>query len=55
MIAAYNEERVLEAKLDNALAIDYPRERLEIIVGSDRSSDATNEIASRSWSALLIA
>mgnify|MGYP000428854642 CR=1 FL=1 len=47
IIAAYNEERVLAAKLVNSLTIDYPRERLEIIVASDGSTDATDQIASR--------
>jgi cellulose synthase/poly-beta-1,6-N-acetylglucosamine synthase-like glycosyltransferase len=44
VIAAYNEEDVIEAKLDNALALDYPRDRLRIIVASDASSDRTDEI-----------
>src|SRR5688572_22512826 len=45
VIAAHNEERCLAAKLENALALDYPRERLEIIVASDGSSDRTHQIA----------
>ena len=45
IIPAHNEEWVLRSKLENALAIDYPEERLEIIVASDGSSDATIEIA----------
>lgn len=45
IIAAYNEERDLKAKLENALALDYPRDRLEIIVASDCSTDRTDEIA----------
>jgi cellulose synthase/poly-beta-1,6-N-acetylglucosamine synthase-like glycosyltransferase len=49
IIAAYNEERDLKAKLENALALDYPHDRLEIIVASDCSSDRTDEIA-RSFS-----
>lgn len=44
LIAAHNEEDVLEAKLRNALAMDYPREKLEIVVGSDGSQDATADI-----------
>lgn len=44
VIAAYNEEKVIKEKLENSLAIDYPRNRFEIIVGSDGSSDRTNEI-----------
>lgn len=46
IIPAYNEERILERRLHNALEIDYPRERLEIIVASDGSSDRTVAIAS---------
>jgi cellulose synthase/poly-beta-1,6-N-acetylglucosamine synthase-like glycosyltransferase len=44
IITAYNEERHLSAKLENTLALDYPRELLEIIVASDYSSDRTDEI-----------
>lgn len=39
-----NEEAVLEAKLQNLLALDYPPERYEIVVVSDGSSDRTDEI-----------
>lgn len=42
IIAAHNEERRIEAKLANSLAIDYPADRLEIIVASDCSSDGTD-------------
>jgi cellulose synthase/poly-beta-1,6-N-acetylglucosamine synthase-like glycosyltransferase len=45
IITAYNEERDLAAKLENTLALDYPRELLEIIVASDCSLDRTDEIA----------
>lgn len=45
IIAAYNEEKGLARKLENALALDYPRARLEIIVASDGSTDRTDEIA----------
>jgi glycosyltransferase involved in cell wall biosynthesis len=41
VIAAYNEGSVISAKVANALALDYPRDRLEIIVTSDGSSDDT--------------
>ena len=44
IIAAYNEEQVIAAKLDNCLALDYPKEQLEIIVASDGSTDGTNAI-----------
>src|SRR5260370_7897748 len=45
IITAYNEERHLAAKLENTLALDYPRELLEIIVASDCSTDRTDKIA----------
>ncbi len=44
IIAAYNEENNIAARLDNALALDYPVEALEIIVASDGSNDATESI-----------
>ena len=45
IITAYNEERDLAAKLENTLALSYPKDLLEIIVASDCSSDHTDEIA----------
>jgi len=45
IIAAYDEAEVIAAKVENALALDYPRERLQLIVASDGSSDATVEAA----------
>ena len=45
IIAAHNEEVVLRAKLENALAMDYPAERLDILVVSDASTDGTDRIA----------
>jgi len=45
IVTAYNEERDLAAKLENTLALDYPRDLLEIIVASDCSTDGTDEIA----------
>lgn len=45
IISAYNEEGVLRRKIENALALDYPREHLEIIVASDGSTDETVAIA----------
>lgn len=41
LIAAYNEERNIEAKLRSLQELDYPAERLQIIVASDGSDDAT--------------
>src|SRR5437667_9780910 len=45
IITAYNEERDLAAKLENTLALDYPRELMDIIVASDCSTDRTDKIA----------
>ena len=45
IICAHNEAASIEAKLENALALDYPRDRLEIWLASDGSTDATVEIA----------
>ncbi len=47
VIPAHNEERHLGAKLANLAALDYPRERLEVVFVSDGSTDATNEILGR--------
>ena len=44
VISAYNEEKDIEKKLDNSLALDYPKEKLEIIVASDGSTDRTDDI-----------
>jgi cellulose synthase/poly-beta-1,6-N-acetylglucosamine synthase-like glycosyltransferase len=45
IVPAYDEEEVIAAKVANALALDYPRERLQVIVASDGSADATAERA----------
>jgi len=45
IIPAHNEETVLNAKLENSLAIDYPAGRLAVSVASDGSTDRTVEIA----------
>lgn len=47
IIAAYNEERVIEAKIRNSLEIDYPKERFHILVVSDGSTDTTPQIVQR--------
>ncbi len=47
IIAANDEAAVIEAKLRNMLALDYPADRLEIVVASDGSVDGTNEIVRR--------
>jgi cellulose synthase/poly-beta-1,6-N-acetylglucosamine synthase-like glycosyltransferase len=45
IVAAHNEEQVLARRLENLLALDYPAEKLEIVVASDASTDRTDEIA----------
>lgn len=44
LITAYNEERDLRGKLENTLLIDYPKDKLEILVSSDCSTDKTDAI-----------
>ena len=44
-IPAYNEEPVIEKKIRNTLDLDYPKDKIEIIVASDGSDDKTVEIA----------
>ncbi|MEA2031887.1 MAG: glycosyltransferase family 2 protein [candidate division Zixibacteria bacterium] len=44
VITAYNEEIRIQHKLENTLALDYPKEKLEVIVVSDASTDRTDEI-----------
>ncbi|HKR66196.1 MAG TPA: glycosyltransferase family 2 protein [Thermoanaerobaculia bacterium] len=48
IIPAYNEERNIAAKLANTLSLDYPEDRIEVLVVSNGSTDATNEIV-RHW------
>jgi cellulose synthase/poly-beta-1,6-N-acetylglucosamine synthase-like glycosyltransferase len=45
IVAAHDEEDVIADRIRNALALDYPRDRLEIVVASDGSEDATAERA----------
>lgn len=47
VIAAYNEERFIEEKIQNTLDLDYPSEKRKIIVVTDGSSDNTPEIAKK--------
>lgn len=45
IVAAYNEERHMQAKLQSLIQTDYPRERRQIIIASDGSSDGTVALA----------
>lgn len=44
IITAYNEEKRIREKLDNSFTLEYPKEMLQILVASDGSTDATNDI-----------
>ena len=44
VIAAHNEELVIGRRIENLLALDYPPERTQILIGSDGSTDRTSEI-----------
>lgn len=47
VICAHNEVASIEKKIENVLALDYPLDRLEVLIASDGSTDGTNEIVSR--------
>ena len=47
VLSAFNEEKTIEEKLRNLVELDYPSEKLEILVGSDGASDKTDEIISK--------
>ena len=47
IIAAYNEEKVIAERIENIKNLDYDFEKLELIIGSDCSSDDTEAILSR--------
>ena len=54
IVAAHDEEEVIEGKLRNALRLDYPRDRLELIVASDGSSDRTVQRARAAGADLVL-
>lgn len=45
LIAAFNEEKDIVRKIENCLGLDYPEDKLEILVGSDGSNDRTVSLA----------
>jgi cellulose synthase/poly-beta-1,6-N-acetylglucosamine synthase-like glycosyltransferase len=54
VVPAYDEEEVIQSRVANALALDYPRERLQLIVASDGSSDGTAELARSAGADLVL-
>lgn len=50
VVAAHNEEQVIEEKISNTFSLDYPKDCLEFLIGSDGSTDQTDAICRRhSW------
>ncbi len=47
LIAAYNEEFVIEGKIKNSLSIDYPKEKFQILITTDGSTDHTPEVVEK--------
>jgi cellulose synthase/poly-beta-1,6-N-acetylglucosamine synthase-like glycosyltransferase len=47
IVAVYNEERIIREKIENTLSLNYPKEKLELIVVSDCSTDSTERIVSQ--------
>jgi cellulose synthase/poly-beta-1,6-N-acetylglucosamine synthase-like glycosyltransferase len=44
VVAAYNEASCIQQKLENSLALEYPVEKFEVLIGSDGSSDGTDAL-----------
>ncbi len=47
LLAAYNEEEVIDKKIQTCLQTTYPADKIQLIIGSDRSSDRTDEIVKK--------
>src|SRR5580704_5677530 len=47
LISVYNEEKHITERIKNLLALDYPADKLEIIIGSDGSTDRTNDFVGK--------
>jgi cellulose synthase/poly-beta-1,6-N-acetylglucosamine synthase-like glycosyltransferase len=54
VVAAYDEEDVIARKVENVLSLDYPRERMQLVVASDGSTDATVERARAAGADLVL-
>lgn len=47
MIVAHNEEKVIEQKIKNVLELNYPKNKITILITSDNSTDKTNQIVKK--------
>lgn len=54
LVPAYNEAHAIRAKIDNCLGLDYPRDKLEVLMASDGSSDGTADFIDEAAKAGLI-
>jgi cellulose synthase/poly-beta-1,6-N-acetylglucosamine synthase-like glycosyltransferase len=54
IVAAHDEQAVIAEKVANALALDYPRERLQVIVACDGCTDATARLAAQAGADLVL-
>jgi cellulose synthase/poly-beta-1,6-N-acetylglucosamine synthase-like glycosyltransferase len=53
IVAAYDEESVIERRIANLQALDYPKEKVEIVVTSDASTDRTEQLAATAGARVL--
>jgi cellulose synthase/poly-beta-1,6-N-acetylglucosamine synthase-like glycosyltransferase len=54
IVAAHDEADVIERRVADALALEYPRDRLQVIVAADGSRDETAELARRAGADLVL-
>jgi len=47
VVAAYNEEEIIEAKIENCLRLGYPKDKIQFLFVTDGSTDRTGEILKR--------
>jgi cellulose synthase/poly-beta-1,6-N-acetylglucosamine synthase-like glycosyltransferase len=53
VVTAHNEEDVIERRVENLRALDYPSDRLELVVTSDASTDQTDELAEQAGARVI--
>jgi cellulose synthase/poly-beta-1,6-N-acetylglucosamine synthase-like glycosyltransferase len=49
LLTVFNEERIIRNRLKNLLSLEYPKEKVEILVASDGSTDSTDEIVRKEF------